>query len=143
MVRVVIIRFGVAVSSDYDAVFSYIQRHGEVVIGSLEPSAAFFCLAGQKFCPGAFRQIVLCYLVLTEDRCYQKGITQHVLLIQIRNGRVVHELEYHRAHNRGSFLVCLYRFLEDVRHQRAFQVGEEFYNVACFVVKQPRHTVAS
>ena len=143
MVSVVIIRFGVAVSSYYDAVLSYIQRHGEVVVGSLIPSAALFCLAGQKLGPGAFRQVVLCNFILAEYRCNQKGITQHVLLIQIRNGRIVHELEYHWAHYRGSFLVCLYRFLEDVRHQRAFQVGEEFYNVACFVIEQPRHTVAS
>ena len=75
------------------------------------------------------------------DRSTQQAVTQHVRLIQIAAGNIVGVVHDHRTHHRDTGGVGLDCLCEQIRHQLAFQLGEEPQHVAGLLVEVPRHTV--
>ncbi len=106
-----------------------------------DPAAAFLFFSGKEVCPGALRQIVLCNALIVKDRCNQKVIAKHILLIHIMTGLILCIFKHHASHGRHAGHGSIDRGLIQIRHQACFESCKEAYHIHCLIIIYPRHSV--
>ena len=81
-------------------------------------------LAGEPVGPHASRQVILHITGVGEHRSHQQVRTEHVLAVQRTAGRIIREFHEHRTHDRSAVQRRLQAGLEQIRHERKFELGE-------------------